>query len=65
MQQRVISFLRDERGAITVDWVVLTAAAVGLGLIVITQIGGSTENVGTTIGAGVAALEVGYENLRD
>jgi Flp pilus assembly pilin Flp len=28
------SFLKDESGAVTVDWVVLTAAVVGLGLIV-------------------------------
>jgi len=31
-------FLRDENGAVTVDWVVLTAAIVGLGVIVITTI---------------------------
>ncbi len=28
------AFLKDEAGAVTVDWVVLTAAIVGLGLLV-------------------------------
>ena len=32
------AFLKDEAGAVTVDWVVLTAAVVGLGLIVFTAI---------------------------
>ena len=27
-------FLKDEAGAVTVDWVVLTAAVVGLGLLI-------------------------------
>lgn len=35
------SFKNDESGAVTVDWVVLTAAIVGLGLLVITTIDGS------------------------
>jgi hypothetical protein len=30
------AFLNDDAGAVTVDWVVLTAAVVGLGLIVFT-----------------------------
>lgn len=32
-------FAKDEDGAVTVDWVVLTAAVVGLGLVVMTAIG--------------------------
>ncbi len=31
------SFKNDEAGAVTVDWVVLTAAIVGLGLVVMTD----------------------------
>ena len=34
------NFKNDEDGAVTVDWVVLTAALVGLGLAVITVISG-------------------------
>ena len=37
-------FRRDESGAVTVDWVVLTAGIVGLGLVVLgTTAGGITE----------------------
>lgn len=32
-------FAKDEDGAVTVDWVVLTAAVVGLGLVVMQAIG--------------------------
>ncbi len=31
---RISTFLTDDSGAVTVDWVVLTAAIVGLGLLV-------------------------------
>ena len=32
MKKRFENFLRDQQGAVTVDWVVLTAAVVGLGV---------------------------------
>lgn len=36
------TFRNDEDGAVTVDWVVLTAAIVGLGIAVLTSVGGGT-----------------------
>ncbi|MGR3662691.1 MAG: hypothetical protein ACU0CA_16155 [Paracoccaceae bacterium] len=33
-------FLSDDSGAVTVDWVVLTAAIVGLGIAVLSSVGG-------------------------
>ena len=45
------NFRNDEDGAVTVDWVVLTAAIVGLGIAVLTSVGGSA--VKTADGAGV------------
>ncbi|SEN37039.1 hypothetical protein SAMN04488003_11445 [Loktanella fryxellensis] len=51
------TFLRDDDGAVTVDWVVLTAAIVGLGLMVIIGITASlqsrTDHITTTIVATV------------
>ena len=44
------NFRNDEDGAVTVDWVVLTAAIVGLGIAVLTSVGGSA--VTTADGAG-------------
>ncbi len=44
-------FLLDESGAVTVDWVVLTAAIVGLGVSVITVIGKSATDRSDGLGA--------------
>lgn len=43
------SFRSDESGAVTVDWVVLTAAIVGLGLVVMNTVGPAVQGVATTI----------------
>ena len=37
-------FIKDETGAVTVDWVVLTAALVGLGLAVMTVVSSGVSN---------------------
>ena len=42
-------FSRDENGAVTVDWVVLTAAIVGIGLIVLQIIRGGVYNAASDI----------------
>ena len=39
------SFKNDESGAVTVDWVVLTAAIVGLGLLVFTFVRPAVSNL--------------------
>jgi len=39
------AFANDESGAVTVDWVVLTAAIVGLGLIVMNTVGAGIEDL--------------------
>lgn len=41
---RVHRFTTSEDGAVTVDWVVLTAAIVGLGIAINTTIGGVTTD---------------------
>lgn len=43
------SFLKDTSGAVTVDWVVLTAALVGTGLAVMGVVGQGVENLSTDI----------------
>ena len=43
-----LRLLRDEDGAVTVDWVVLTAAIVGLGLACVFILANGTQNVGDT-----------------
>ena len=39
------NFAASESGAVTVDWVVLTAALVGLGLAVMAVVSGGVENL--------------------
>ena len=55
------SFAANESGAVTVDWVVLTAAIVGLGIAVIASVRTGTSNLATDIqnsltNANVAAI---------
>ncbi|MDJ0825893.1 MAG: hypothetical protein QNJ16_10360 [Rhodobacter sp.] len=51
-------FLRDEDGAITVDWVVITAAVVGIALAVMITLGGATDDYSDTIASTMDARGV-------
>lgn len=42
-------FRNDEAGAVTVDWVVLTAAIVGLGIAVVASVRTGSTNVASAI----------------
>lgn len=50
MLKQLYNFSRSEDGAVTVDWVVLTAAVVGLAGVAIVAISGPTGSVGTGVG---------------
>ena len=52
------NFRRDEDGAVTIDWVVLTAAIVGLSVGLIALIGESAVDKSTSLGAFLAAKTV-------
>ncbi|WP_422000086.1 Flp family type IVb pilin [Roseovarius mucosus] len=43
------NFSKDEDGAVTVDWVVLTAAVVGLGIAGVSTVNTGIGNLATTI----------------
>ncbi|MCC5973574.1 MAG: hypothetical protein JJT81_05935 [Rubellimicrobium sp.] len=45
------TFARDEDGAVTVDWVVLTAAIVGLGIAVLISVRNGAETMAENIEA--------------
>ncbi len=51
------NFRKDENGAVTVDWVVLTAAVVGLAVAAYTTIETNTKTL-----AGAAADRISTEN---
>lgn len=48
-------FKNDESGAVTVDWVVLTGAVVGLGIIISQTMGDSIETAAGNVAADVIA----------
>jgi len=52
-------FAKSEDGAVTVDWVVLTAAVVGLGIAVIATVQNGATSKAAGVGATVGSLEPG------
>ena len=56
------TFRSDESGAVTVDWVVLTAAIVGLGMVVMTAVGGGVTQLGGEIVTDLGTRTSGFEN---
>lgn len=58
---RILSkFSNDCSGAVTVDWVVLTAAIVGLGFLALNPIASSTDNLSSAVATNIKAQPVGY-----
>jgi len=51
-------FRRQEEGAVTVDWVVLTAAVIGLGVAALTAVSTGTETLTGKISASLGAQTV-------
>ena len=58
MNTFIQNFLKDEDGAVTVDWVVLTAAVVGLGIAGVTAVNTGIGDLAETIGEDVGGIEV-------
>ena len=52
------AFLNDESGAVTVDWVVLTAALVALALAALSQVESGVTDLSDEIAAVISALSV-------
>lgn len=53
------NFKKDEDGAVTVDWVVLTAAVVGLGIAGVTTVKTGVGTLASTISTDVGATKTG------
>ncbi|MCO6383113.1 MAG: hypothetical protein JXQ91_14575 [Vannielia sp.] len=58
MENLLSKFVRDEDGAVTVDWVVLTAAIVGLGIAVATVVGQGAMDHSTSLGNFVSGISI-------
>ena len=55
---RSIGFLADEDGAVTVDWVVITAAVVGLGALGYNSVSSGVGNLSGDIATSVSGVSV-------
>lgn len=55
----LFEFAKSDDGAVTVDWVVLTAAIVGIGVAVMTSVSGGAVGLSATVGDAIANMEVG------
>lgn len=56
MRNSLNKILRDECGAVTVDWIVLTTAIVALAIVALASIQSASDGVGTKLGADISAL---------
>lgn len=56
------NFKKDEDGAVTVDWVVLTAAIVGLGIVVMNVVGGQLKTTATSLAKNINSSVTGSAN---
>lgn len=57
--QSIRNFFDDTDGAVTVDWVVLTAAIVALAITVLFAIGGSSRDLATDIANEIDGIDIG------
>jgi hypothetical protein len=61
MQEPLKNFETEEDGAVTVDWVVLTAAIVGFGMLVLVPVAFSTDSASDRVGNYIEGVDVGYK----
>jgi Flp pilus assembly pilin Flp len=66
MTHRLVTFARDEDGAVTADWVILTASVVVLVLTAVVSLDRMSvrlaENIGAAVSAGDATTIANYDN---
>ncbi|MDM8167739.1 hypothetical protein [Roseovarius sp.] len=62
MIKRFGTFLEDESGAVTVDWVVLSAAVVGLGVAAVSTVGDGVNSLASDIATAIADKSVDNRN---
>jgi len=58
LSPRFPGFLRDEAGAVTADWVVLTSAVVGLGIAVLAVLSVEMGRTTTKVGSFMSSQQV-------
>lgn len=56
------AFRKDETGAVTVDWVVLTAALIGIGMLVLMPVAFTADSASNQIGDSIGGKGIGYQS---
>ncbi|SMX43987.1 hypothetical protein [Actibacterium lipolyticum] len=62
MRNMIKDFIASEDGAVTVDWVVLSAAVVGLGFAVIGAVMGGNATLADSMSTEIGGIEVDAGN---
>jgi hypothetical protein len=62
MEGKILHFMARDEGAVTVDWVVLTGAIVGFGMLVLVPVAFGTDSAATRAGDYVENVPVGYRS---
>ena len=62
MTKVFILFLRREDGAVTVDWVILSAAVIGMVMVVLIPVALSTTSATVGISEYISETPVGYKS---
>ncbi|WP_170572867.1 hypothetical protein [Ruegeria atlantica] len=62
MLNRIAEFLEQEDGAVTVDWVVLTAAIVGMGGLVALNFAEPVQNLDASVGSALSSAATHTDN---
>lgn len=59
ISEHIRAFGRDTSGAVTTDWVMLTALCIGMALAVVASISDGADAVAATSSTAIAATQVG------
>ncbi|OUD08881.1 hypothetical protein BVC71_09160 [Marivivens niveibacter] len=60
MNKWLCSLFQDEDGAVTVDWVVLVAFLVGLGIAIVSSVGKQQTALGDNVTSGMSSIADKY-----
>jgi hypothetical protein len=64
-RSRLQGFSSDECGAVTPDWVVLTGAIVGLGMVMLNAVGSGADNISDSAASNYASPRVTLSSPSD
>ena len=61
VKRLLIRFFKSDKGAITVDWVVLTAALIGMGIAFALALSGGMETLADRVSTNLSDQDIGIE----